>query len=228
MSRELSIQVLEALDFSALGEIYCDYGGEAFWESRYETVIELGASWAEALRARLGRGGRSLYVGAGVAELSALLTEAYTLEREVVVANLREAECQLLNAALLEVGLDRVSFEAIDAVAAVSRGPFDHISVVSVLCDPEEYPVTSGVTYGRIPPVLLDLDAFSTERDRLVETVAAVLGAMRLPGMVTTTVEELSWIMHWAAAQGVTVEVDDETVETAVVGDPIGFVRLNS
>ena len=103
---------------------------------------------------------------------------------------------------------------------------FDHVSLVSVLDDPETYPLVSGVTYGRIPPVLLDVAEFKQERHRVRQLVAALFDAMKPPCLVTTTTEEVAWLLHEAEARQLQVEADDETIETALVGDAIGFLRV--
>jgi len=215
------------LDYGALGAIYCDEGGEAFWEDRRGPTLESGLAWAAALGRRLRPEGSSLYVGAGVAELPALVTEALDLRRKLCIANLRAAECELLNKSLAAAGLaDHILFTAGGVEAHLGGGPFDHLSLVSVLDDPETYPLVSGVTYGRIPPVLLDVDGFQRERDKVQALVAAVFDAMRTPWVVTTTAEEVPWFLHEAEARDLEVEADDETIETALVGDPIGFLTV--
>ena len=58
-------QIYRVLDYKGLGPIYCDEGGEAFWEDRREPCQKLGCTIAKALKARLPHNGRSLYVGGG-------------------------------------------------------------------------------------------------------------------------------------------------------------------
>jgi hypothetical protein len=43
---------------------------------------------------------------------------------------------------------------------------------------------------------------------------------------VTTTPEEVAWFLGEADRAGVAVEALDDLIETAVVGDPVGFLRL--
>ena len=45
--------VFATLDYSALAAIYCDEGGEAFWEERRGPAQELGIQLAEVLLGRL-------------------------------------------------------------------------------------------------------------------------------------------------------------------------------
>ena len=81
--------VFDILDYAALGAIYCDEGGEAFWEERRGPAQQLGIQLAEVLLQRLTPDGHSLYVGAGVAEIPALIMETLELRRAVRACNLR-------------------------------------------------------------------------------------------------------------------------------------------
>lgn len=230
-TRQLIGRLFAALDYRVLAEIYCDEGGEAFWSAHRDPVQTLGEVWADALAARLSRAGRSLYVGAGVAELPALAMEVSELEREVVVTSVDPAECATLNDSLGAVGLrERIRFECVDGGdAARAHAGYDHLSIVSVLNDPERYPVVSGLAYGRTPPVLLDVDAFGEERTVLRRLVAAVLRGLRRPGWITTTFEEVAWLLAGGEELSLRVEADAADaagVETALVGDPIGFLRV--
>jgi len=218
------------LSLTEIGEIYCDYGGREFWQHRREVVLELGIAWAEALVSRLEPSGRSFYVGAGVAELAAMITEARALGSRLSVVNLRERECVELNRALRVVGVaeEEILVEARDASELAVEREYDHLGLVSVLDDPELYPEVSDLTYGRMPPALLDLEAFAIERGKIHALVDAVLGGLSLPGLVTTSFEEVPWIMNWAGRAQVQVDADDVSLETAVVGDSIGFMRLHA
>lgn len=218
-------QVLAGLDYRALGDIYCDEGGEAFWADRRGPVRELGLDWAAAVIARLPRGGDSLYAGAGVAELPALIAEVLERERRCLATTLRQDEAAVLNAALAGAGLgDRLAVRAADARDVVGEGPFDHLSLVSVLDDPQTFPAVSAVTYGRAVPWTLDAAAFEHERAQVRALVAALVAALRRPALVTTTVEEAGWLLERAEAVGVPVRGEDVALDTALVGDPIGFL----
>lgn len=223
---ELIERLFDSLDYPTLGKIYCHEDGDTFWDDRRENVLRAGIEWALALGTRLGPG-RSLYVGAGVAELPALVMEAFDLGREIRIATLNIAECDSLNASLTQVGLaDRIMFTFCDAAASEVGDGFDHLSLVSVLNDPELYPTVSDVSYGRLHPVFLDVSQFEAERDGLRGLVNHLIGALQLPAWVTTTVEEVPWILSAAERQGLLVEADEDVIETAVVGDPLGFLRL--
>ena len=228
--QSLAQRLFDELDYETLGAVYCDEGGREFWDAHREPALNLGMRWAAACVERVSPGGRSLYVGSGVAELPVLLTEACDLNREVHVFNLDGSECESLNASLEAVGLsDLVRFQNVDAAVAVSSDPgmsYDHLSVVSVFNDPVRYPSVSGVAYGRTPPPLLDIPAFVAERDQLRGLATAILGGLSIPGVITTTVEEVAWFLSAAADRGLTIEADEEMVPTAIVGDPLGFLRV--
>lgn len=221
-------RLFRALDWRALGDVYCDDGGDAFWAEHRGKALRLGLRWADALLPRLGPGGRSLYVGGGVADLPAVVAEVVERGRSVLIANLRAAECDLLAAGLDEVGLTgSVRVEAADAgVVAGRAGVLDHVSMVSVLTDPETWPQVSAVGYGRMPPALLDVEAFSRERAAIHSLVDALLGATGSRSVFTTTVEEVPWLLRAADRLGLSVEADDVLVESAIVGDPIGFLAV--
>lgn len=227
-TRAGSRRLFDRLDWSALGAIYCEEGGEAFWDEHREPALELGLRWAEALGPRLRAGGLSLYVGAGVAELPVLLHEVLDLDRRVIAANRRAEECAVLAAGLRAAGLDLPGLEwaPVDARERLVDGPFDHLALVSALTDPETWPLVSAVTYGRVPPVLLDLEAFARERADVAALVSELGAALDRPATITTTVDEVPWLMAWADSQGLEVDADDELIDTAIVGDPLGFLRV--
>ena len=230
-TEELIERILAAIPAPAIGEIYCDEGGEEFFEAMRPRILDDGRAWCAALASRLERGDgqKSLYVGAGIAELPALLAEALDLGRSLVVTNLRTEECELLNRVLVRHGVKRQQLEFcdLDAKVAVESGPFSHVSMVSVLTDPDSFPQASGLAYGTLPPVLLDTKAFERERGSIRSLLDALLGALTVPGAwVTTTAEETPWLLERAAASGLALAPDDEMLNTAVVGDPIGFLKL--
>lgn len=218
------------LDWGVLADVYCDEGGEAYWAVHRGPARRSGVELGRAAVERLAPGGTSLWVGAGVAEIGVLVFEAIVRERQVVACNLRGAECEVLNHALRAVGLaDRLTVDAVDATteaAAVAEDrSIDHLGMISVLTDPERFPQLAGVTYGRTHPLFVDTEALVDERERAKGEARAWLGALSLPAVVTTSVEEVAWVMDWAGER-VRVDADDDTVESAVVGDPVGFLYL--
>jgi hypothetical protein len=220
-SRDAIIQVFATLDYSSLGAVYCDEGGEVFWEERRGPAQEFGIQLAEVLLDRLRPKGRSLYVGAGVAEIPTLIMEALELGREIHAYNLRSAEVAVLNQACRGLPF---SFHAADARTA--QGKVDHLHIVSVLNDPECFPQVGALSSARANPVTFDPDVFAVERRAVTALAAACLAKLDRPGLVTTSVEEIPWIIDWCERKGIDCVVEDEDYPTAIVEDPICLIRL--
>ncbi|TLY33728.1 MAG: hypothetical protein E6K57_03090, partial [Nitrospirae bacterium] len=198
-------RIFDSLDYAALGSIYCDEGGDAFWQERRGPCKELGIKLAAVLRDRLRPGGRSLYVGAGVAELPPLVMETAELHRTVVAYNLRADEAVVLNRACATLPFE---FQAKDAREA--EGPFDHLWIVSVLNDPECFPELGALSSGRANPVTFDPTAFTVERQAVLALAAGCLEKVAHPALVTTSVEEIPWITDWCERHSVPYVVEDE------------------
>ena len=220
-TRRLVAEVYSRLDYDALGPVYCYEGGDEFWRAKRGPCNQLGSRVAVVLRKKLTRGGRSLYVGAGVAELPALIMETVELGRTVEPHNLRRAEVAALNRASHSVPL---TFHAVDAASA--KGQFDHLWLVSVLNDPERFPHLSPLSYGRGNPLTLDPMKFGKERRIVRALVARCMGKLVKPGIVTTTTEEVLWIAEWCHRHHVPYQVGKRDYPTALVGDPICFMHI--
>ena len=220
-TRRLIAEAYGSLDYGALGPVYCYEGGNEFWRAKRRPCDHLGSQVAVALRKKLGRGGRSLYVGAGVAELPALIMETVELSRTVEPYNLRRAEVAALNDACRSIPL---TFHLADAANA--KGRFDHLWIVSVLNDPERFPHLSPLSYGRGNPLTLDPLKFGKERRKVRALVARCMGKLTRPGFVTTTTEEVLWIAEWCHRHRVTYRVERHEYPTALVGDPICFIKI--
>lgn len=213
--------VFYRLDYRRLGPIYCDEGGAAFWKAKRGPCRRLGIKLAEVLLGRLKPNGRSLYVGAGVAELPLLAMETMELGREVTACNLRTKEVPLLNRACAGLPF-RVSAQ--DGGKATGR--FDHLWLVSVLNDPERFPELAALSYGRADPATFDASRFARERKIVRSLVDACLRKLTRPGLVTTSVEEIPWIADWCRRHKVSCLVEREDYPTALVGDPICLIRI--
>ena len=213
--------LFKRLDYHALGRIYCDEGGDAFWRAKKGPCQKLGIKLAEVLRPRLAPGGRSLYVGAGVAELPLLAMETMELDRTVVACNLREDEVAVLNRALAGLPF-RIQYRD----AADAGGTFDHLWIVSVLNDPERFPELSALSYGRANPVLFDVAAFTKERESVVALAAHCLQQLGRPGLVTTSTEEINWITDWCLRRNVSCVVEPKSYPSATVEDPVCLIRI--
>ena len=213
--------VFDRLDYRRLAPVYCYEGGDEFWKSKREPCRRLGMRVGTALLRRLPVGGRSLYVGAGVAELPALLVESLELDRVVVPYNLRRSEVATLNRACRGFP---VHFHATDA--GNTRSAFDHLWIVSVLNDPERFPQLSALSYGRAVPLTFNPGKFVKERKILQLLVNRCMSRLRLPGLVTTSVEEANWIADWCHRKRVPYRVQRPRFHTALVGDPICFLTI--
>lgn len=220
-TRRLVTEVYGRLDYGALGPVYCYEGGDEFWRAKRRLCNRLGSRVAVVLRRKLRRGGRSLYVGAGVAELAPVIMEMMELGRTVEPYNLRRAEVAALNRACHSIP---VTFHAADA--ASTRGRFDHLWMASVLNDPERFPHLSPLSYGRGNPLTLDPLKFDTERRIVRALVARCMGKLVRPGLVTTTTEEVIWIAEWCHRHRVPYRVGTRYYPTALVGDPICFIQI--
>ncbi len=215
--------VFSRLDYGLLGDVYCEEGGEAFWKVHKNTCQTMGIRIAEALKHRLSQKGRSLYVGAGVAELPILLLETLDMNRTVESYNLREREVDALNEACGGLPL---TIQA--SPAQTARGTFDHLWMASVLNDPECFPETSALAYGRADPVRFDPVAFQRERTRIQELLDACLPKLSRPGLLSTTVEEVTWMTDWLTRNRIPFRVEEKFYPTAIVGDPLCFIRLEA
>lgn len=216
-------QVFDALDYAALAPIYCHEGGDAFWEERRGPCQVFGTKLAGVLRNRLAPTGRSLYVGAGVAELPLLVMETMDLHRTVEAYNLRADEVALLNHAC--AGLP---FEVRAKDAREAAGTFDHIWIVSVLNDPECFPELGALSSGHANPVTFDPDVFAVERRAVFALAAGCLEKVARPGLVTTSIEEIPWITDWCERRGIPCVVEDEDYPSAIVEDPACFIRIGA
>ncbi len=215
--------VFSKLDYDALGDVYCEEGGKAFWKAHKNKCQTMGIRIAEALKHRLSQKGNSLYVGAGVAELPILVLETLDMNRTVEAYNLREREVRVLNEACAGLPL---TIQA--GPAETARGTFDHLWMASVLNDPECFPETSALSYGRADPVRFDPAAFQRERTRIQELLDACLPKLSRPGIFSTTVEEVTWITDWLTRHRIPFHVEEQLYPTAIVGDPLCFIRLEA
>ena len=220
-ARRAIAYVFNHLDYKRLESVYCYEGGDEFWRAKREPCRRLGTKVAEVLIKKLPRGGRSLYIGAGVAELPILIAEAIDRERQIEPYNLRRSEVAVLNQACRNLP---VRFLARDAASA--KGRFDHLWMVSVLNDPERFPHLSPLSYGQADPVSFNPVAFQKER-RIVQTmVNRCMPKLAIPGLVTTSTEEVVWIADWCHRHSIPYHVEQQQYPTALVGDPICFVKI--
>jgi hypothetical protein len=220
-TRQAIVDVFDHLDYKRLESVYCYEGGDEFWRVKREPCRRLGTKVAEVLVKKLPSGGRSLYVGAGVTELPALIAEAMELQRQVEPYNLRRSEVVVLNRACRSLS---IRFRAQDASSAA--GLFDHLWIVSVLNDPERFPHLAPLSYGTADPVTFDPHQFERQRRVVRSIVNRVMPKLSLPGLVTTSTEEVVWIADWCHRKNIPYLVERKQLPTALVGDPICFIKV--
>lgn len=216
-------KIFSRLDYKTLGPVYCYEGGDEFWQAKRKPCERLGNRIARALAGHLVPHGRSLYVGAGVAELPPLLMEALDLQRAVEPYNLRRTEVAAINRACQSLP---VRFRSLDAAKA--KGRFDHLWMVSVLNDPERFPHLAPLSYGTADPVTFDPKQFEQQRRIVRSIVDRVMPKLSLPGLVTTSTEEVIWIADWCHRKNIPYLVEREQFQTALVGDPVCFMRIGT
>ena len=214
-------RIFEKLDYKTLGRAYCYEGGDAFWRTKRRPCQRLGMRVAEMLMKRLKPRGRSLYVGAGVAEIPPLLVETLDRQRQVEPYNLRRSEVAVLNRACRQIP---ITFRACNASLANAR--FDHLWIVSVLNDPERFFHLAPLSYGRANPVTFDPLRFEQERRIVRSLVDRCMSKLTRPGLVTTSTEEVVWIAEWCHRKKIPYLVGRQQCPTALVGDPICFMRI--
>jgi hypothetical protein len=148
--------------------------------------------------------------------------EHLELNRTVCPYNLRQGEIDILNQA---GGKNGIAFCFGSAESAT--GNFDHLWIVSVLNDPEEFPNLSVLfSYGRADPLAFDTSAFAHERETGIRLFANCMVRLTKPGLLTTSVEEMPWVEHWCQSHDIPYYVEDRRYPTALVGDPVCFIRI--
>ena len=229
-----SLAALDAeVEWDAVAAVYCE--GEAagfFDEARRGAVLDAGLKLAADLGEELAPGGRSLYVGAAVAELAPMLFEALVLDRRVVWKTLPSDEITELDRALGAVS------EALGATLPRPRterwlgrelGRCDHVWMTSVLTDPEAFPALHDALYGRQgTPEAVGGGHPKEERERARQLLEEVLVATGEGARVTTSEEELPIWDAVAEAHGLVLELSPTGRTSGVVGDVIRRGRLRS
>lgn len=224
-----------AIDWELLGSFYCHEGGEAFFpDEQIAAIREAGLCIAGQLGDELAHGaegpGRSLYVGAAVAELVPILAERFVLLREVVIVNLPGGEVDELNRAF-EVATRETGLELpVITTAPISEmeGRFDHGWLVSVLNDPEAFPALHDALYGRTGDLATGQGDLGDDQARAQALADSLLERLAPRALLSTTDEELPVLRPLFAKRRMRVTASEKSVLTGVVGDPMRFLRLRS
>jgi hypothetical protein len=217
------------LDWVALGACYCEGDASDFFDdARRARLFDVGLALADDVAARLpARGpGRSLYVGAAVAELAPLLVERLVLGREVRWHLLPGPELDELARALARVaerqGLD-LPLPDPRPLESVAPVPCDHLWLVSVLTDPDAFPALHDELYERTgTPQATGRGDLAAERARAARLIDALLAHAAQGALLTISEDELPLVL---ACLGPDMRVEPGRV-TALVGDRLAYLHL--
>jgi hypothetical protein len=220
-----------AIDWQALESVYCSGDGKGFFSPEaIDAARNAGLLFAGDLGQHLSPNGRSLYVGAGVAELAPLVFEATMLNRKVTVHGLDGIELNLLKAAMASVaevtgGLaPRVTTAP---MRPAETGQVDHLWFVSVLTDPDAFPAMHNKLYGRQGgPLQVAGGHPKAERIRVETLVRLALGGLAPKAILTTSDEELPVFEAIGSSMGFTFVNPTVSRLTGIVGDPVRHHRI--
>ncbi|MFT7486547.1 MAG: hypothetical protein ACI9F9_002402 [Candidatus Paceibacteria bacterium] len=224
----------EELDWPKLGELHCSQGGKDFFSpEQVEATREAGLMIAGELGdrlAQLGNGpGRSLYVGAAVAELVPILVEQLVLGRELRLINIESEETAELNRAFAAAEACGLSLPRIETCElSTLEGRFDHGWMVSVLNDPEAFPALHDELYGRRGELATGKGNLQQDLQRAQDLTGEFLQRLTSPALVSTTDEELPVFRPCLARLGLSMKPLGDALLTPVVGDPLRFMRLSN
>jgi hypothetical protein len=226
---------LEAeLDWELLARCYCAGSAVGFFApQRRAQVFDVGMELASEVEACLPQPciGRSLYVGAAVAELAPILMERLVLEREVLWLNRPGPELDELARGLsviaAKTGLSLPAPSSAE-LEDLPLEPCDHLWLVSVLTDPEAFPALHDALYERAgTPLATGRGDLALERARAAELVDRLLDRAVLPCAFTTTDEELAIVGPRAAARRLELVVPEHYRLSALAQDPVRVCRLS-
>jgi len=219
-----------ALDWERLGVLHCHEGGETFFgPDDREALFDAGLLFVEDLQRLLEPDGRSLWVGASVAELVPMLVERFVLDREVLWFE-RDVEASRLLDAALAVAAERCGHDLprpdFRDLAVVPPGSCDHLWLVSVLNDPEAFPALHDHLYQRTGELATGTGDLERELALARQLVGRAVDTLRVPALLTTTDEELPVVVPCLAARGLALAIPETARLSAVVGDPVRHCRL--
>jgi len=221
------------LDWERLGRAYCEGDGTDFFDDELrERWLDVGLQIADTLAEALnGSKGRSVYIGAALAEVPTMLVESIVLGRDVVWINLpgdeidELARVMRLAAEKFGIALPMPSFERVESLP---RASFDHVWMVSVLTDPDHFPALHDELYERHGTELATGRGSLTEdRERAKHLARSVLELAPMAAFVTTTDEELEIVRFEARSRGSALNQLDADRVSAIVGDRVRVCRVS-
>ncbi|QDV09069.1 hypothetical protein Poly30_46260 [Planctomycetes bacterium Poly30] len=216
-----------AIDWEVLAPVYCEGDASGFFdEERRNAIVDAGLKLASEIGEQLKPGGKSLYIGAAVAELAPMMFEAIVLDRKVAWISIEGREATELTRAIKSVDKHLPTPRTAEWRGSDLR-PRDHVWMTSVLTDPEAFPALHDQLYER-QGTREAVGGGRPKRERLAaaELVRNALAAAAQDTLLTTTDEELLvWtpIVHEAGGD---LKVSPTGRTSAIVGDVIRFCRL--
>ncbi|HUR27262.1 MAG TPA: hypothetical protein VM509_03690 [Planctomycetota bacterium] len=219
------------LDWELLAAEYCEGDSRGFFdEARRLLVLDTGLRFADELAEKLAANGKSLYLGAAVAELPCLLVESLVLGREVHWLNLESGELRELRRALAAVAeRTGIALPAPSAAGLLSVAPSscDHLWMVSVLSDPDHFPALHDELYERRGGELgTGRGVLEDDARRAEDLVVALLSRATSTCTLTTSDEELGFLHEIVQRLGWTIEIPEASRTSALVGDEVRHCRL--
>ncbi len=219
------------LDWELLGRAACEGDGSAFYDAALrERILDTGFRLAQELGGSLEPGGKSLYVGAEVAEFPQILAECLLLDRRVEWLNLACDAAVEMARALGEVGAKlgvELPRPRADGIDRLGRARFDHLWLVSVLTDPDHFPALHDELYQRRASALAtgrgDLVA---ERSAAVALIDALLERARKNCLISASEEEWTLVEPRIRGRQWQLEFLPGQLTTACVGDVVRFARV--
>jgi len=222
----------DELDWELLGRSYCEGDGSEFFDvALRERIRDTGMRFAEDIgRALDDAPGRSLYLGAEIAELPLILAEHLLLGRRVAWLNIECAQTSELARAIRAVGARLGA----DLPAPRVSGPreiepesCDHLWMVSVLTDPDCFPALHDALYERAGgPLATGRGSLADDRRRADELVEALLDRAAPRCVLSTSDEERSVLEPLVARRGWALEFARGGRLSAIVGDRVRIGRL--
>jgi hypothetical protein len=225
-------EVLIELDWKLLGRAYCEGDGAEFFDDELrarivDTALMHADDLADALR---GERGRSLYLGAEIAELPLILAEHLVMGRRVEWLNIDGPQTREVVRALDAVGA-RLELELpkpdTRVLSEIEPESCDHLWMVSVLTDPDHFPALHDVLYERTQgPLSTGRGRLEDDRARADALVEALLDRAASPCVLTTSDEERTIVEPLAARRGFSLEFTRGGRLSSIVGDRVRIGQL--
>jgi hypothetical protein len=221
----------QSVDWKNLESVYCSDDGAGFFsEEAIDAARTSGLLFASDLGEILTHKGRSMYVGAGVAELAPLVFEATMLSRRVTIHGLPGFELEQLKRAMQAVSevaqVDTIRVTS-TPIRPAETGEVDHLWFVSVLTDPEAFPALHNRLYDRQGgPLQVAGGHPKAERARAETLVRLALGSLTPKAILTTSDEELPIFEAIGADMGLRIVSPVVSRLTGIVGDPVRHHRV--